>query len=184
MGRVLQRLDILERSFRDTRCHRLLGPGSLHAATLRGGTGLSTYAAECRLGLERRTIPGETEAQVLAEIDQILAELRIEDPALLVELVHLLTREPFEARSDSALVPIVEQAATAALGAPPEHIGDTPWMDAALLSAVGVDTVVIGPHGAGAHAAIEWVDLESVWKLAEILAGTAIGYCGGMRGIE
>jgi acetylornithine deacetylase len=179
MGRVLQRFETLERSLRDARCHRLLGPGSLHAAMLHGGTGLSTYAAECRLGIERRTIPGETEAQVLAEIDQILDELRIEDPALQVERVHLLTREPFEARPDSALVPIVEQAATAALGAPPERIGDTPWMDAALLSAVGVDTVVIGPHGAGAHAAIEWVDLESVWKLAEILAIAALEYCGG-----
>jgi acetylornithine deacetylase/succinyl-diaminopimelate desuccinylase-like protein len=39
--------------------------------------------------------------------------------------------------------------------------------------------VVIGPHGAGAHAAIEWVDLESVWKLAEILAIAALEYCGG-----
>jgi len=178
MGRVLQGLETLEHSLRAARCHRLLGPGSLHAATLHGGTGLSTYAAECRLGIERRTVPGETEAQVLAEIDQILDEIRIEDPALQVERVHLLTREPFEARADSALVPAVERAATAALGAPPERVGETPWMDAALLSAVGVDTVVIGPHGAGAHAAIEWVDLESVWKLAEILTAAAIEYCG------
>jgi acetylornithine deacetylase len=178
MGRVLQQLEILERTLRDRLCHPLLRYGSLHAAMLQGGTGLSTYAAECRLGIERRTIPGETEAQVLAEIDGILAALLIEDPELQVERVHLLTREPFEARVDSALVPAVEQAATVTLGAPPERVGETPWMDAALLSAAGVDTVVIGPHGAGAHAAIEWVDLESVWKLAEILVGSAIAYCG------
>ena len=51
-------------------------------------------------------------------------------------------------------------------------------MDAALLAAAGVETVVIGPSGAGAHAAEEWVDVESVVKLAGILAEAAIEYCG------
>jgi acetylornithine deacetylase len=37
--------------------------------------------------------------------------------------------------------------------------------------------VVFGATGAGAHANVEWVELESVEKLAEILAGAAIGYC-------
>ncbi len=51
-------------------------------------------------------------------------------------------------------------------------------MDAALLQAAGVETVVCGATGAGAHADEEWVELESVVKLAEILAETAREYCG------
>jgi acetylornithine deacetylase len=51
-------------------------------------------------------------------------------------------------------------------------------MDSALLAAAGVDTVVIGPHGDGAHAAEEWVSLDSVADLAAILTKAAIGYCG------
>ena len=35
-------------------------------------------------------------------------------------------------------------------------------MDSALLQAAGVETVVFGATGAGAHAEVEWVDLESV----------------------
>jgi acetylornithine deacetylase len=50
-------------------------------------------------------------------------------------------------------------------------------MDAALLSAAGVDTVVMGATGAGAHAVEEWVDLQSVADLARCLAGTALRYC-------
>jgi acetylornithine deacetylase len=38
--------------------------------------------------------------------------------------------------------------------------------------------VVIGPAGAGAHASEEWVDLDSVARLAEVLAEAARGYCG------
>ena len=50
-------------------------------------------------------------------------------------------------------------------------------MDAALLQAAGVETVVCGAGGAGAHADVEWVDVESVVKLAEILAEAAVDYC-------
>ena len=51
-------------------------------------------------------------------------------------------------------------------------------MDAALLGAAGIETAVIGPAGEGAHEDEEWVDLESCVRLAEILARTAIKYCG------
>ena len=50
-------------------------------------------------------------------------------------------------------------------------------MDAALLQAAGIETVICGAAGAGAHPNVEWADLESVVKLAEILAKTAVDYC-------
>jgi acetylornithine deacetylase len=177
MGRVLARLDALERELRDRRRHPLLGPASLHAATLHGGTGLSTYAARCLLQVERRTLPGETDAAVLAEVQARLDALAAEDPAFLASLRLLLSRPPFEAAPDSRVVDAVAAATGAVLGRPPRLVGETPWMDSALLAAAGIDTVVIGPHGDGAHAAVEWVDLSSVIRLAEILARTAAHYC-------
>ncbi len=178
MGRVLHELDRLERALRGGRRHPLLGPGSLHAATLHGGTGLSTYAAECRLAIERRTLPGDTEASVIAEIEAILASLREDDATFDATLEHVLTRAPFEARPESRIVECVAAAGEAVLGSALPRVGETPWMDAALLASVGVDTVVIGPHGEGAHAAVEWVELESVFRLAEILARAALAFCG------
>ena len=64
------------------------------------------------------------------------------------------------------------------LGQTPRMKGDTPWMDSALLAAAGVETVVFGPTGAGAHETVEWVDVGSVVRCAEILAHTAAAYCG------
>jgi len=64
------------------------------------------------------------------------------------------------------------------LDAPPLRVGATYWMDAALCAAAGIDTVVIGPAGEGAHAAEERVDLASCVRLAGVLARTAVGYCG------
>ena len=179
MGRVLGAIEALQARLANGRKHDLVGSASLHAATLRGGTGLSTYAAECRLGVERRTIPGETEAQATVHLAAILEALRADDPSFEATMAVTLAREPFEARPDSAVAKSLSLAAARVNGDEPARVGDTPWMDSALTAAAGIDTIVFGPHGDGAHAAVEWVDLDSVHRVAEILALTAIDYCGG-----
>lgn len=161
MGRFLARLSRLEQGLRRRKPHPLVGPPSLHAAMLAGGTGWSTYAAECLLRIERRTIPGETTAQVERELRALGAE----------DVRVVLAREPFEVTPEADIVRCVRAAGGG------EFCGDTPWMDAALLAAAGIETVVIGPHGGGAHAAEEWVDLDSTVRLAEILRDTARAYC-------
>ena len=178
MGRFLAKLSMLEEALRKQPSHPLLGSASLHAATLAGGTELSAYAARCRLGIERRTLPGEDSQVASAEIRAILEDLEREDPQFKWRLKTLLGRDPFEVRPDCRIVQVVKSAAAEVCDGTPELIGDHPWMDSALLSAAGIETVVIGPSGGGAHSAEEWVDLESVEKLAAILAQSAIQYCG------
>jgi acetylornithine deacetylase len=177
MGRVLAGLDALEQDLRARPPHPLVGPPSLHAATLSGGSGLSTYAASCRLQIERRTIPGERADTVADEIRAILSRQVARDPGFEADLAVLLVREPFEVAPDAPIVRALTEASTAVLGRMPAYIGQTPWMDAALLSAAGTDTVVMGATGDGAHAKEEWVDLASVHQLAQCLAEAALRYC-------
>jgi acetylornithine deacetylase len=177
MGRVLAELEGLERRLRSGRPHPLLGPPSLHAAVLRGGTGLSTYAANCVLQIERRTVPGESPAAVLAEIEAILQKLRDEDPSFEAKARLLLARPSLEGSAESAIARAVTSSARRQLHREPEVSGAAYWMDAALLAEAGIETVVIGPSGAGAHAAVEWVDLESVYAVAAILLDAATEYC-------
>jgi acetylornithine deacetylase len=178
MGRFLGKLDQLERSVRSGAPHRLLGQPSLHAALLRGGTGLSTYAASCVLQIERRTLPGETPAAVLAEIEAILESLRAADPDFEARARLLLARPSYEGSAQSAIARTVIDAAAEHLGRAPRISGAAYWMDAALIAEAGIETVVIGASGTGAHAAVEWVDLSSVVTLAGILADAAASYCG------
>ena len=178
MGRFLSELDTFERELRERMPHPLVGPPSLHAAVLSGGSGISTYAASCTLQIERRTIPGETAAQVVGELQEILNRVGSQDPTFRFTLETLLVREPFEVARDAPLVQTLASASGRIRGETPPFVGETPWMDSALLSAAGVETVVMGPSGTGAHSAEEWVELESVHQLAEILAETAVAYCG------
>ncbi|MDX1612678.1 MAG: ArgE/DapE family deacylase [Candidatus Promineifilaceae bacterium] len=178
MGRFLAELDLLEQTLRARPGHPLVGPPSLHAATLSGGTELSAYAAHCRLQIERRTVPGETETQVLAEIEEIIDRLAAADATFKATLSPLFTRQPFEVNSDAAIVNDLRQSAEAILERTPPLVGQTPWMDAALLAEAGIETVVMGPSGGGAHATEEWVELDSVVALAQLLAETARRTCG------
>jgi len=177
MGRFLGRLDRLEQELRARPPHPLVGPPSLHAPTLHGGSELSTYAASCRLGIERRTVPGETEAGVRAEIEALIEQTRAADPSFQASVRCLLARNAFEVSPNAPIVSAVRAAATRHLGRSPALIGKPFWMDSAILADAGVETVVIGPIGGGAHTSEEWVDLQSLERLAVILADATLAYC-------
>ncbi len=177
MGRFLAELDKLEQALRARPDHPLVGPPTLHAAMIQGGSELSAYAASCRLQIERRTIPGESEAQVVGEIQAIVDGLTAANPEFQARVKSFFVRDPFEVSPEAGIVQVLSEAASRVLNQRPAMVGQMPWMDSALLASAGVETVVIGPAGAGAHAHEEWVEVESVVKLAEILAETAIRYC-------
>ncbi len=177
MGRFLAELDLLEQALRTGPAHRLVGPPSLHAAMIQGGTGLSTYAARCVLKIERRTVPGETVEAAVDQILSIVCRLAASDPRFSASARQLFAREPFEVAPTARIVQAVASSASAVLGRQPAFVGDTPWMDAALLAEAGIETVVMGPTGAGEHSTVEWVDVETVVQMAEILARTATSYC-------
>lgn len=179
MARLLSRVDDLARSLVERTPHALVGPPSMHIGLLQGGTGLSTYAAHCRAGIERRTVPGETEAQVVAELRDIIAAISAQDALFDAGVRVTLNREAFEARADSRVRECVARAAVAAGLRPPDEIGESYWMDAAFFAAAGVDTIVFGATGAGAHADVEWADIASVVTLADVLARSCVDYLGG-----
>ena len=177
MGRFLAKLDRLEQELAHRSAHALLGPPSLHAATLAGGSAWSAYAAECTLGIERRTIPGETVEQVEQEIQGLIDELKREDPDLQIEMRIELVRDWFEVDETAPIVRCLKEATGQVLGQQAPIIGQHFWTDAAFHSKTGSDTVLIGPTGHGLHSIEEWVELDSVVKLAEILANVIVDYC-------
>ena len=145
---------------------------------LSGGSGLSTYAAQCSVKIERRTIPGETVAGAVAEIQAIVDRLSAGDPDFQATVDCFLDRDPFEVADDAPIVAALDRASQRVRGGTPKHVGDTPWMDAALLAGAGIETAIFGGTGAGAHAAVEWVDLESLYTLADTIVELARDYCG------
>jgi len=50
-------------------------------------------------------------------------------------------------------------------------------MDSALLAAAGIPTVIFGPGGTGAHALVEWADLEQLQRCSDVLIATVQDFC-------
>jgi acetylornithine deacetylase len=165
MGHVLVRLEELDRRLRAHPTHPLLGSGSVHASIISGGQEYSSYPNECLLQGERRTIPGESVAYVEEELAGLLAGLEGEARAV-------VAREPFETPEDVDIAKLVRRHA-----GDPEVVGVPFWADSALLSAAGIQTILFGPAGEGAHAVVEWVDLGTVERCAGIYVAVAEEFC-------
>src|SRR4051812_48021368 len=127
-GPILAAVAELDRALGE-HSHPLLGRGSVHAAKIEGGEELSSYPARCVIGLERRTLPGETGADFEAELAALLDRCRTADPDLEAEQRTLLVREPFEVTRDSEIVELVLAAGEEVLPAAPAVGGASYWAD-------------------------------------------------------
>ena len=177
MGKVLVELEDLDAALRSSPSHGLLGSGSAHASTVTGGQELSSYPERCLLKMERRTVPGEGAQGAEGEVRKILERLAAEDPDFVAEVRTTFVRDPFEVAREKPIVGLVRERAAQALEREPGYAGSAGWMDAALLAAAGIPTVVYGPGGSGAHAAVEWVELDDLEVLRRVLLSTAEEFC-------
>jgi len=168
MGRIAAALEEFDSKELRARSHALVGPASMHCALIEGGVGISTYAPECRLQIERRTLPGETPEQVTEEIRRIVRGIDEE-----AQVALRFSRAPLLTDRDAAVARCVRGAASTVVGTLPEETGVGYWMDAAVFAGAGIPSVDYGPAGAGAHEALEWVDLESVVTCARVLHESA-----------
>ena len=178
MGRILSALERFDRDVLAERSHPLLGRPSLHASLISGGEGPSTYPPSCELGVERRTLPGETAESVRAEFEAILDRLRRDDPLFQATTEIVIARPGLEVDRGAPIVRALHAAVERHVTRPPEYVGQAAWFDAALLAEAGIPAVIFGPSGAGWHAAVEYVDLPSVTACAQVLAQVIIDFCG------
>ena len=151
MGRFLTQFELLCQELIQRPAHPLVGPPSMHASRIRGGTEASTYPAKCWLEVERRTSPWENDTQATAELTSILDGLTTEDPEFHGKIKTVISRPSFETKPDAEIARCVADAMQAVLPAPLPPSGVSFWTDAALLTQAGIPSVIIGPSGHGLH---------------------------------
>jgi acetylornithine deacetylase len=176
MGRVLHRLERLDRELQARPPHPILGTGSLHASLISGGRELSSYPDRCALRLERRTVVGESDDRAIEEARAILADLAREDPEFEGSARQTFSRSPYEIPADHELVRTLaeivrRQGRESAVG------GMSFWTDAAILGGAGIPSLLFGPGGAGLHSTEEYVLIDDVLACRDALAELARAFC-------
>lgn len=178
MGRVLAGIDRLQAELAARDPHPLTGHGVAQAVRVEGGEQLFVVPAACRAAYERRTLPGETRAQVEAEVDALLRAAGEGARGFRASAELTLLREPFEVAAGERIVEVARRHARRVLGRDAVESGSPYWTDAALLQTAGIPTLVFGAKGVGMHAVDEHVELASVAALEEILVGIVQEFCG------
>jgi acetylornithine deacetylase len=176
-GLLLAELDELEKTRDAGPLHRLLGRGSLHASTIHGGAGLTTYPERCDLQIERRTLPGESPETAMREIQDAVERVSSRRPDLDVRVTFIKAQLPSDVPGDAPIV-VRLQTALEREGMPVKIEGLSAWTDAALLNEAGIPTICFGPGDiAVAHAAEEFVSVDEIEGATRVLAGVVSDWC-------
>jgi acetylornithine deacetylase/succinyl-diaminopimelate desuccinylase family protein len=135
--------------------HPLLGAATVNVGSIQGGTQPNIVPDHCVIRVDRRTLPGETEASVVKSIGKLIRSIGVQ---------ATITGEksgptsPLETPSDHPLVRLFLESAQQR-----EPQGVHYFCDASVLAAAGIPSVVFGPGDiAQAHTADEWISLESL----------------------
>jgi acetylornithine deacetylase len=173
-GLFLAELDRYESTTLGARSHPLLGRPSVHAATISGGSGMSTYPDRCELALERRTIPGEKTSAVRLEMEELLDRVKIADPKFNGAIAITMEQQPSDVPVSAPVVRALMQSLASA-GVAESVAGMTAWTDAALLNAAGIPAICFGPGDISlAHAAEEYVPVRQIEDAARVLTDLAL----------
>jgi acetylornithine deacetylase len=171
-------LDELQASLR-AHAHPLLGPAKIHTSTIVGGTHWSIIPDHCLLRLERRTIPGETGASVVKEVQQVLDRIREQNPYLNATAKCVFERPALETAEGQPVVQELQRALHEVTGASTQVVGVPYWTDGALLARSGsIPTCIFGPGDiAVAHSPDEYVRVEDVLRAGEVYENVMRRFC-------
>ena len=141
-----------------------------------GGSALFTMPVDARVSLERRTLPGEAQNLIEAEVREMLERIRNQHPEFNASWKTVLYREPFGVDTQTPIAQTVTRALkTHKLE--PSAIGAPYWMDSALIAAKGIPTVILGPTAHDLHGPNERVNLSEVATLEQVLLAVIQEFC-------
>jgi acetylornithine deacetylase len=126
--------------------------------------------------IERRTLPGETGAQALAEVQALCDVLSATRGGFCAELSLVCAQPPLDLSADAPLIGAVSRAC-ASRALEPRIAGLSCWTDAALFAEAGIPALCFGPGDiARAHSATEWVELEQIAHATDVLEAVCEGW--------
>jgi len=163
------------------RTHPLLGPSTVSVGRICGGTKPNIVAETCEVDIDRRVLPGETAAveEIRALVERICGN--VDGLRIAVELLpqsSVVPHGPLETDPASPLATAVTEVCRN-LDLDDGPIGVTYWTDGGVLTAAGIETVVIGPGDIGlAHGPNEAVPIAELKTAARLYTDLALRLLG------
>lgn len=163
-----------------SKTHPLLGHGSLSTGIIQGGTVPNMVPNKCRIEVDRRLIPGDTQEGVLAEFQEVLDRIAAEMPGFDASMEQLLWWPGYLVEEDEPIVRIAVSAFEKVMGYRPVVTGKDAGTDASWINALaGIPVVMFSPgNGKNAMNADENVVIEDLVNATKVIAQIACDVVG------
>jgi acetylornithine deacetylase/succinyl-diaminopimelate desuccinylase-like protein len=160
--------------------HPLIGQAT--CVTLKIDGGYREYAVvvpeRCEIIVTRLLVPGETRSAALAQLRRLIDDLGLE-ARVTAELADPCY-EPYEIDPESPAVRAFIAAYTERMGRPPALGGLLCIVDGNIYVAEGgIPTICFGPRGRGLHECQEYVELDTLNPVVDVLVDTAVRFFDG-----
>ena len=158
-------------------------PINLNVGMIRGGDWPSTVAGECLTHCRLALYPGERVEDLKERVEQTVAAVAANDPALARHRVEVLYEgfqcEGYELAHDAPLITALSAACQRATGQTPPLFASTATTDARTFHLYGdTPAVCFGPLAEREHGIDERVHLPSITATAQAIALFIADWCG------
>ena len=140
---------------------------------LRGGAGPSIVPDLAEAYVDVRLTPNVSRERVEEAVTRLVKATTARRPGLRVEVVPDVYLPPTVIPTDSPIVQAVQAATQQRWGRAPVLTVSGPANESYLLNGYGIPTCIFGPEGGNAHAADEYIVLDSLFAVAEVYAAVA-----------
>jgi acetylornithine deacetylase/succinyl-diaminopimelate desuccinylase family protein len=166
---AIQKMTVLVQALRELdkevrlRAHPSVGSSSITVSMIEGGIAPNIVPSDCTIQIDRRTLPGETQETVMAEIEECLRKA-----AEAEEIEYDLTCNSFvpatHLAKDHRLMLALSEALETATGVTEEPKPFNATTEAPFFSvSLGIPSVIFGPGSiANAHIVDEYIEVEQL----------------------
>ncbi|MEX0744694.1 MAG: M20/M25/M40 family metallo-hydrolase, partial [Phycisphaeraceae bacterium] len=178
---MVRAIDAIELNYiaRLTAEHPLTGRAACSINVIHGGSAYNIIPARCEVHIDRRVVPGEDPAPVMDDVLKLANNVTVSgDERYLDDLPDPpFTHEPADFHpplNDAFNGPLLAhvKAVLADMGLPTLHLGAPIGTHAGFISEAGLPAIVLGPGDVTrAHQAIEWIDLDQLYKGVTLYQG-------------
>ena len=177
MARIICRIEDRMQPILARKTHPLVGSPTLSIGKIQGGIQINLVPDRCVIELDRRLNPGEDAKSVLETFEQLLDQMRAQDPQLRVAMEEpFLVDHPLETKETEEVVGLAKSAVSAVRGE--AKVKGVPYgTDGSKTARAGIPTIVLGPGNIDqAHTANEYVEIDQVVKATEIYARMMLAF--------
>jgi succinyl-diaminopimelate desuccinylase len=150
--------------------HKLFSPPSLNLGNISGGVTHNIVPAKCEAKLDIRYLPGETEKDILNNINEMIASITKHNPAAKFDIEVVTHLPPTQVSVDNPLISLISKHTESILGTKPIPVGFSGVTVSKQLIGKGIMAVGFGPGDEDqSHISNESISIQELMDFGKIM---------------